>query len=173
MNKTPDNDLPTPDFPADAFDRWVRNQTPPGPSPAFLDRCLATIPNITVPNITDSSVTVPNATVPATETVRDTRDTWRFVEALAVAALVWINLSMSAALSTDYGFRQNAVVESSESNKSIETVESVAERIQGLVPEFSAEESHRHAILMRASASLVCLPDLAPMLPGSKDTVRN
>lgn len=128
------------DFPEDAFDQWIAGQSPPAPSPGFSDRCLATIPL--------------GAIVPS----HDNRSNWRFAEALAIAALVWINLAMSASLATDYGFQRNAIAEPNES------VETIAERIQGLAPELSAQESQRQAVLLRASESLVCLPNLAPTL---------
>jgi len=78
----------------------------------------------------------------------------QFAAVVAAAALLWMNLSMSATQATDFGFRRNLMNESSES------IETVARQIQQLAPEFSPEEARREAILMRAGSDMLYLPDL-------------
>jgi len=88
------------------------------------------------------------------------RNNWRFAVAVAATALVWMNLSMSATQATDFGFRRSL---QSESRESIETI---AQQIQQLLPELPPEEARRQAILMQVSSNIICLPDLAQLGTG-------
>jgi hypothetical protein len=69
------------------------------------------------------------------------RDRWQFAAAVAAAALLWLNLSMSATQATDFGFRPAGPSDS---------IEPTARQIRQLVPEFPADESRREAVLWRA-----------------------
>jgi hypothetical protein len=78
----------------------------------------------------------------------------QFAAAVAAAALLWMNLSMSATQATDFGFRRSLTNESSES------IETVAQQIRQLAPQFSPEEARREAILRRAGSDMLYLPDI-------------
>jgi hypothetical protein len=80
------------------------------------------------------------------------RSRWQFALAVAATVLLWMNLSMSATQATDFGFHPGEPAES---------VETIAKQIEQLVPELSPEDARREAILLRAGASLICLPDLS------------
>jgi hypothetical protein len=73
------------------------------------------------------------------------RDRWQFAAAVAAAALLWLNLSMSATQATDFGFRPAGPSDS---------IEPTARQIGRLVPEFSADEARRQAVLLRAGNQL-------------------
>lgn len=77
---------------------------------------------------------------------------WQFAAAVAAVVLVWMNLSMSAIQATDFGFR---------CHEPSESIETIVQRIQQLVPDISAGEAQRQAILLRAGSNLVCYPDLS------------
>jgi hypothetical protein len=79
------------------------------------------------------------------------RARWQFALAVAVVVLVWLNLSMSATQATDFGLRLNGPSQ---------PLESIAEQVQRLVPEFSPEEARRQAILLQTGSRLVCYPNL-------------
>jgi hypothetical protein len=85
------------------------------------------------------------------------RANWRFAAAVAATMLVWMNFSMSATQATDFGFRRNAGLTETATTESIE---STAEQICQLAPEFSLEDARREAILMQAGATIVPLPDV-------------
>jgi hypothetical protein len=76
---------------------------------------------------------------------------WQFALAVAVVVLVWLNLSMSATQATDFGLR---------SNRSGESIETVAEQVRKLAPEFSPQEVRRQAILLQAGSRVVCFPNV-------------
>jgi len=78
------------------------------------------------------------------------RARWQFALAVAVVVLVWLNLSMSATQATDFGLRLNGPSE---------PIETIAEQVHRLVPEFSPEEARRQAILLQAGSRLVCYPN--------------
>lgn len=78
------------------------------------------------------------------------RDRWQFAAAVAAAALLWMNLSMSATQATDFDLRPQWPVESSAA---------IAQQIRQLVPECSPEEVRRQAILLRAGANMPLMPD--------------
>lgn len=83
-------------FPADELDRWLQEQTPPAPTPALVERCLATIPS---PSVVPDLAAAPESRAPAL---------WQYAAALAAAALLWINLSMSAVQATDFGYQRGS-----------------------------------------------------------------
>ena len=76
---------------------------------------------------------------------------WAFALAVAATVLVWLNLSLSATQATDCGF---APIELKES------IAAVAQEIRQLLPELSAEEAMRQAILLRAGSSILPCPRL-------------
>ena len=77
------------------------------------------------------------------------RGQWTFAAAVAAAAVIWINLSISATQSTDFGLDFRGEPPS---------VETVAEQIQRTLPEISRREALRQAVLLRAGSQLVCYP---------------
>jgi hypothetical protein len=77
------------------------------------------------------------------------RARWQFALALAVVVLVWLNLSMSATQATDFGLRLNGPSES---------IDTIAEQVHRLVPEFSPEETRRQAILLQAGSRFSVIP---------------
>ena len=73
---------------------------------------------------------------------------WRFAAAAAVAAVLWINLSMSlCAMPTLPRMDSNG-----------EQVHALAEQIGQLLPELSESECRRQAALMHAGSRLVPMP---------------
>jgi len=76
---------------------------------------------------------------------------WSFAAAAAAAALFWANLSMGAANDTDWDFGPP---------REKTQLRAAAERIRGLVPELSEREALRHAVLLRAGAGLVMVPQV-------------
>jgi hypothetical protein len=80
------------------------------------------------------------------------RSRWRFAVTVAAAALFWLNLSLAATRVTDFGLRRNGPGES---------IEAACRQLKRLVPELSAEESRRQAILLRAGSTLIPCPDLS------------
>jgi hypothetical protein len=84
------------------------------------------------------------------------RVTWSFAAAVAAAALVWINLSLSATLATDFNGR--AVTQGP-------PVEQVAQQIRQLLPELSDDEALRQAVMLRATSNMpagILLPPVPP-----------
>ena len=77
------------------------------------------------------------------------RDRRHFAAAMAIAALLWMNLSMSATQATDFDVRPKEPVES---------IAAIAPQIRQLLPELSPEESQRQAILLRAGANMTLMP---------------
>ena len=77
---------------------------------------------------------------------------WTFAAGVAAAVVVWVNLSMSATLATDYGSRPTSPRLQ---------VDKLAEQIQQLLPELSEHEALRQAGLMQAGSQL----SRYPMLP--------
>jgi hypothetical protein len=76
---------------------------------------------------------------------RSLRNGWPFAAAVAAAALLWMNLSLSATLATDYNTRPYT---------SAPPVKEVAEQIQKLLPELSEREALRQAIFLKAGSHL-------------------
>ncbi len=62
------------------------------------------------------------------------RDAWQFAAVVAAAALLWINLSISATQATDFDLRPKGPAES---------VTAIAQQIRQLLPELSPEEVRR------------------------------
>ena len=77
------------------------------------------------------------------------RARWQFALAVAVVVLVWMNLSMSATQATDFGLRLTGPSE---------PIETIAEQIHQLVPEFSPEEARRQAILCGPARAWFVIP---------------
>jgi hypothetical protein len=77
------------------------------------------------------------------------RNRWQFAAAVAAAALLWANLSMSATQATDFGLRPTGRSES---------VETFAWQSRQLAPESSAEEARPQAVLLRVGANLPFMP---------------
>lgn len=149
MNKKNRND--DQDFPADALDRWVCDQTPPEPSAEFVDRCLATIPRGDA-SAGAGSVCAAAATVSPLQRANEVSgDLWKFAVAAAAVAMLWINLSMSATQATDFGFRRSAGLGGFHESESIEVM---TEQIRELLPELPPEEARRQAVLLRASEDM-------------------
>jgi hypothetical protein len=73
------------------------------------------------------------------------RSRWSFVAAVAVAAAVWINLSLSATLTTDFDRRSHGAAS---------PVGQVAEEIRLLLPELSENEALRQAVMLRATSNM-------------------
>jgi hypothetical protein len=82
-----------------------------------------------------------------------------FAAGLAAAALLWINLSSSASLATVLPVRIGDRLESSYIT---------AARIQELLPEASAGEAARHAVVLRAGARIPQCPRPAAGLTAWK-----
>jgi len=82
---------------------------------------------------------------------RKARNGWAFAAAVAAAALVWINLSLSATLGTDYGPRRV---------RPRPPVDRMAQQIQQLLPELSDCEALRQAVLLEAGWDLPRYPVL-------------
>ena len=74
---------------------------------------------------------------------------WGWVAALAAGVVLWMNLSMSATLATDFGL---------EGRSRGPSIEELAEEIRTVFPEISEEEAVLHAISVRAAADLVPHP---------------
>ena len=79
------------------------------------------------------------------------RSRWQFGIGVAAAALLWLNLSISATQATNFGLQWR------ENDPSIEVA---AEVIQRLVPELSAQEARREAFLMRVTFRMIPYPSL-------------
>lgn len=79
---------------------------------------------------------------------------WQFAAAAAVVMLVWMNLSMSGTQATDFGFRRGAALEP------VESVETIAQRIEQLAPDMPPREVRRQALLMQAGVNMSYMPDL-------------
>ena len=77
---------------------------------------------------------------------------WRFAAGLAACLLVGLNLAMSSAGVTDFGLERR--VDGAE-------VAAAAEQIRRLVPEITAREARRQAVLMTATR----LPRTPPVRP--------
>jgi hypothetical protein len=90
---------------------------------------------------------------------RGLRNGWPFAAAVAAAALLWINLSLSATLATDYSKRPYS---------SAPPVKEVAQQIQKLLPELSEREALRQAILLKAGSDLGRYPSV-PVRLGAQD----
>ena len=73
------------------------------------------------------------------------RNGWTFAAGVAAAVLVWVNLSLSATLATDFG---------PQPDRPRRPVEKVAAEIQRLLPGLSDEEARRQAILLQAGSDL-------------------
>jgi hypothetical protein len=78
------------------------------------------------------------------------RDRWQSAATVAAAALLWLNLSMSATQATDFDLRPKWPAESTGA---------IAEQVRQLAPEISPEEAWRQAILLRARANVPFMPD--------------
>jgi hypothetical protein len=85
------------------------------------------------------------------------RNGWTFAAAVATAALVWLNLSLSATLATDCGPQPDSLAPE---------VGKVAEQIQQLLPELSEREALRQAILLQAGSSQPWCPSV-PVGPAA------
>jgi hypothetical protein len=77
---------------------------------------------------------------------------WQFAAAVAAAAMLWMNLSLSATQATDFGLRPS---------RPSESIETIARQIEQLAPDLSPREARRQAILLQAGSNLVCYPDLS------------
>ena len=82
------------------------------------------------------------------------RSRWSFAAAVAVATAVWINLSLSATLATDFDRRAVSAGP---------PVGQVAEQIRQLLPELSEDEALWEALLLRAGSDI----RRYPVLPAS------
>jgi hypothetical protein len=102
-------------FPVDELDRWMQRQKPPAPSAALMNHCLATIPQVG-----SARVVRPYAT-------------WQYAVTVAAAVLLWINLSMSAVQSTDFGYQRGTPNVFDRSN------EKTVQEIRELTPQFLPE----------------------------------
>jgi hypothetical protein len=80
------------------------------------------------------------------------RNGWTFAAAVAAAALVWANLSLSATLGTDYSPQPGSLRP---------PVDEVAEQIQQLLPELSQREALRQAVLLQARSDLLLYPHVS------------
>jgi hypothetical protein len=106
------------DFPADACDHWLQNQKPPMPSAEFMKRCLATVEK-------PQKITAVSAT----------GNWWQYAAAVAAALLLWINFSMSAVQSTDFGYHSRNYNVSTELNQRPDP------EIQKIMPQCFPEET--------------------------------
>jgi hypothetical protein len=79
-------------------------------------------------------------------------DFWRFAGAAALVAAVWLNLSLSAVRETNFHFQL------ADHRPSIEQT---AREIQKLLPEMSAEDARREAVLLSASTNLLMYPKIS------------
>jgi hypothetical protein len=77
------------------------------------------------------------------------QDFWNFAAAAAIVAGVWLNLSMSAVSETDFHFHLS-------DNRPL--IEQTTKEIQKLLPEMSAEDAHREALLLCVGGNLVMSP---------------
>ena len=84
--------------------------------------------------------------------VERSQSRWQFAVAIAVAAMLWVNLSISVTQATNYGLRLDG------DGQSIETL---AGEIQHLVPELLAREATQEAILLQAGARIIPFPRLS------------
>lgn len=73
------------------------------------------------------------------------RGAWRFAASIAAAFVLWFNLSWFAARETKFFGPQTI---------SAASLEEMTDQIQSLVPEFSAHEARRQALLFRACNDL-------------------
>ncbi len=71
---------------------------------------------------------------------------WGWVAALAAGVVLWMNLSMSATLATDFGL---------EDASPGRPIEELAAEIRTVLPEITEEEALLHAISAQAAADLV------------------
>ena len=74
---------------------------------------------------------------------------WAFAVAAAVAALVWINLSVTATRVTDYRLAPG---------EESATVEALASQIGELLPEVTRREAVRQAVLLESGSRLAWCP---------------
>ena len=74
------------------------------------------------------------------------RSRWQFGIGVAAAALLWLNLSISATQATNFGLQRH---------ENGQSIEAMAVEIQRLVPEISAHEARREAFLMRAKPRII------------------
>ncbi len=79
------------------------------------------------------------------------RNGWTFAAAVAAAVVVWINLSMSATLGTDYGPGPDTAGP---------PVDKVAAQIRQLLPELSQRDALRQAVLLQARSDLTLYPSV-------------
>jgi hypothetical protein len=89
---------------------------------------------------------------------RQRRSAWQFAAALAAAALLWINFSMSVANNVSWPFTTRV---------DDERLQATAGRIHGLVPELPETEVYRQAFLAQVASP----PVPAPTLPSSPDRI--
>jgi hypothetical protein len=86
------------------------------------------------------------------------RSAWQFAAALAAAALLWINFSMSVANNTRWPFTTGV---------DDDRLQATADRIKALAPELPETEVYRQAFLAQGASS----PVPAPALPSSPDRI--
>jgi hypothetical protein len=91
------------------------------------------------------------------------RNGWTFAAAVAAAVVVWINLSMSATLATDCGYRPDTPRR---------PLDEVAGQIQQLLPELPEGEAMRQAALLQAGSHLPEYPTLSAG-PAAPRRLRN
>ena len=78
--------------------------------------------------------------------------TWRMFATVAAGVLIWLNLSFSAANSTNGTLRPHGRRESGDR---------MARQIERLLPDLPYEEARRHAIRYRSGSELVPCPEVS------------